>query len=187
MSKNNMLSGLRCYLAGPIEYSDSEQKNFFDHSDLENFLVSLNVKTLNPRKISFEGISEIQDRKKFFENEDFEEIRRQMKIIVRKDLRSVDISDFVIAYLPKDVKTTGTIHEIIEGDKQQKPVLILCPEGIKHIPSWFFGILPIRYFFDSIENLKDYLKKIAYDQEFRSKDDHWQFIISSLSTNKINF
>ena len=169
-------TNLRCYLAGPVEFSDDIGKgSYFERNELEPFLREIGIFPINPRKLSFNGVGEISNRKKIFADKNFEEVRRQMKIIVRKDLRAVDISDFVIAYFPKDAKTTGTIHEIVEADHQQKPVLIICPEGIENIPIWFYGILPYRYFFDSLNDLKEYLYKIVSDKEFRDKDDRWRF------------
>jgi len=180
MSDN--LRGLRCYTAGPIEYTFqlSDENKKFNKEKLDNFLEEKGVRVLDPRKIFFRGISEIEDRKKLMENRDFKEIRRQVKLIVRKDLRAVDISDFIIAYLPKGVRTTGTVHEIIEADRQRKPVLLLCPEGIEHIPLWFFGIIPTEYMFESLKDLTDYLEKIDTYPEPDKLSDRWQFIISNL-------
>lgn len=176
MTQQN-LKNLRCYLAGPIEFSQNE----IDKTELVNFLVSKKVKVLDPKKITFGGeISELKNRNELFEKEDFQTIREQMKKIVRKDLRCVDISDFIIAFLPKDVRTTGTIHEIIEADRQKKPVLIICQEGVKYIPAWVFGIVPLRYMFNSIENIINYLKYIDKIPNVHLKDERWQLILSSL-------
>ena len=178
----NNLNKLRCYTAGPIEFADqlSEKQQAFNKEKLDNFLREKGVRVLDPKKIFFRGIAEIEDRKKLFDNKDYKEIRRQVKLIVRKDLRAVDISDFVIAYFPKGVKTTGTVHEIIEADRQRKPVLLLCPEGIRHIPLWFFGIIPVEYMFDSLKSLFEYLEKIDEYPEPDKLSDRWQFIISNL-------
>jgi nucleoside 2-deoxyribosyltransferase len=179
----NNLSGSRCYIARPIEFAKNKNINF---TKLEKFLKLNNVKILDPKKIKFHGISEIKDRKKLFKNNNFEEIRSQMKIIVRKDLRCVDISDFIIAFLPKGVRTTGTIHEIIESDRQNKPTLLVCPEGKKYIPAWFFGIIKLEYMFNSIDELIEYLNKINSLKEIIKIDDRWQFIIKDLLEKETN-
>ncbi len=179
---SNNLSKLRCYTAGPIEYISqfSNKNKAFDKKKLEKFLEEKEVRILDPKKIFFRGISEIKNRKELFDSGDYKEIRRQAKLIVRKDLRAVDISDFIIAYLPKDIKTTGTIHEIIEADRQRKPVLLVCPEGIKNIPFWLFGIIPIEYMFESLDDLIEYLEQINDYPEPEKLSDRWQFIISNL-------
>lgn len=175
----NKLENLRCYLAGPIEYMPKDY-NGFDKNELIDFLENLGIKVIDPKKLKFQGVSEISNRDELFKNHDFQEIRRQMKIIVRKDLRAVDISDFIIAFLPKGVKTTGTVHEIIQADSQQKPVLLLCPEGIENIPAWYFGIIPLEYMFSSLDKLKDYLLNIP------EYDNHWQFIMENLHLSDTN-
>jgi hypothetical protein len=178
---------MKCYTGGPIEFltKDLSGDNVpFNYERLTNFLRSKNVQVLNPTKIKCQGISEIKDRKKLFEEENFEEIRRQVKIIVRKDLRCVDLSDFTITYLPSGVRTTGGTHEVILANTQRKPTLLLCPEGIKHIPAWFFGIIPLRYMFASPESLMEYLEKVDRGEEI---DDRWQFVLPNLTEHETGF
>ena len=43
------------------------------------------------------------------------------------DLRMVDTSDFVIAYVPTNVYSVGTVHEIVLARTQRKPVLFVSP------------------------------------------------------------
>ncbi|MBB3753784.1 hypothetical protein FHT44_006306 [Mycolicibacterium sp. BK634] len=43
------------------------------------------------------------------------------------DLRMVDVSDFVVAYVPTNVYSVGTPHEIIQCRQQRKPVLFVSP------------------------------------------------------------
>jgi hypothetical protein len=43
------------------------------------------------------------------------------------DLRMVDTSDFVVAYVPTNVYSVGTPHEIILCRQQHKPVLFISP------------------------------------------------------------
>ncbi len=191
MQRKNKLRNLRAYIAGPIEYIDTSQdhkQNSFKDM-IRIFLESKGVQVLDPKRIGFQGISEISNRQALFAEKDYTEVRRQMKLIVRKDLRCVDISDFIIVYLPKDVRTTGSIHEIVEADRQKKPVLLLCPEGIEHIPAWLWGIIPLNYMFDSIQYLQDYLNMIDHDDNISDDktDDRWQFIVSGLVEDKTKF
>jgi len=174
----NNLKDSRCYMSFPIEFAGDDAPKITSYKEnIIVFLKSKNVKVFDPKKISFRGITEIIDRKKLFEEENYEELVRQMKIIVRKDLRCVDLSDFTIAILPKDVKTTGTIHEIIEADRQKKPVLIYCPHGLRYIPAWLFGIIPLRFMFKSLNELINYLNYIdTYDDFHELSDDRWQFL-----------
>lgn len=180
---NKYLKGLRCYNGYPIEFMGNSKDNIpYDKNDLHNFLKSKGVQVIDPKKVKFEGISEIQNRSQLFQSEDWDEIRRQMKIIVRKDLRCVDISDFTIFYMPKNVRTTGAIHEIIESDRQKKPTLILCPEGRKHIPTWLFGIIPWEWMFESLESLINTLDDIDKNGP-SEKNERWQFILRNILSN----
>ena len=186
---------LNCYLGGPIEFAneknpDNETQKFFDKdkTELLNFLENRRINIIDPNKLSFNGISEIQSRRELFKDKDFKEIRRQMKIIVRKDLRCVDLSDFMIALLPKGIRTTGTHHEIINCDLQRKPSLILCPEGIEHIPAWFFGIIPLEFMFSSVKDMINYLEMIDnLKEEYLQDHNRWQFILGSLEKEKSGF
>ena len=180
----NNLSGLRCYFAHPIENHKSDDYIGEQKNTLKTFLKSRGSVFIDPKNISFHGISELLDKDEIIQEHGYEELRRQMKAIVRKDLRSVDVSDFVVGYLPKDIKTTGTIHEIIQSDNQKKPTLLVCPDGIDNLPAWFFGIIPIEYMFNSIENLIDYLNEIDKADIEEIEDDRWQFIMNCLQFHK---
>ena len=111
--------------------------------------------------------------KKVKEQCDYETLRTKMKKIVREDLRAVDLSDFVIVHYPKGCTTTGTNHEVFEADRSFKPVLVCCPQGINGLPDWYYGILPLRYMFDSWAKLHSYLEKV---NKGLIEDDRWQFI-----------
>ncbi|HEY5037322.1 MAG TPA: hypothetical protein VII74_09350, partial [Chthoniobacterales bacterium] len=43
------------------------------------------------------------------------------------DLRMVDTSDFTIAYVPTNIYSVGTVHEIVLSRLQWKPVLFVSP------------------------------------------------------------
>jgi hypothetical protein len=180
------LENLWCYLGCPIEFAANDYSSenvFFDKKKLVDFLYQKKVKVLDPKKISFNGVSEFNNRMELFAQKNFKEIRRQMKIIVRKDLRCVDKSDFSITYLPKGVRTTGSIHEIVNADNQKKPTLIICPEGIEHLPGWLFGIIPLEYMFDSVDDLIWYLDSV--DRE--PHDDRWQFVLENMKDIETGF
>lgn len=182
----NNLSHTRCYIAGPIEYQKNKNEKYEYMKSIIDFLQKNEVNVLDPQKIRMNGVSEISDRKKMFDENNFNEIRRQAKIIVRKDLRCIDISDFIIAYLPSNICTVGTIHEIIESDRQKKPTLILCPQGKKNIPLWLYGIIPLRYMFESIDEILNYLKKINENDKIIQYDDRWQFTIKHITDEILN-
>lgn len=173
------LKNLRCYFSYPIEYSNQENELSEAKKKLSDFFNQTSVTLIDPKNISSKGISEI-DLTILRDRHNYEEVRRIMKAIVRKDLRAVDLSDFIVAFLPVQIKTTGTTHEIIQADDQKKPTLLICPSGIQDIPAWFFGIIPLEYMFSSVEDAIEYLKSIDSIDLNEIRDDRWQFIIQSL-------
>lgn len=85
----------------------------------------------------------------------------------------VDRSDFLVAYVPYKVPTTGTIHEIVNSNNAKKPTLIICPEGKEFAPAWLWGILPPSYFFGSWIELFNYLTEV--DNGNHKEDNRWHF------------
>jgi hypothetical protein len=59
------------------------------------------------------------------------------------DLRMVDTSDFIVAYVPTNVYSVGTPHEIILCRSERKPVLFVSP--------------PVK--FPALTRLRDHLTK----------------------------
>ena len=92
---------------------------------------------------------------------------------MRADLRCVDLSDVLIAYIPKDVLMCGTIHEIVVSTDSKKPTLLVVEGGRKNLSHWFWGILPSEphtenrsgWIFDSWDALFDYLDEINEAEE----------------------
>jgi len=47
------------------------------------------------------------------------------------DAEAVTRSDFIIVYLPKDVKTVGTIYEVVLAFLFRIPIYLICPDASK--------------------------------------------------------
>lgn len=107
-------------------------------------------------------------------DKDYDEIRRIAKQFVRKDLGKVDKADFVIAYLPFKVATTGTHHEIINANDRKKPVLLICPQGKENVPLWYFGFIHHKNMFNSFEEVYQRLDEINRGEHVN--DDRWSLI-----------
>ena len=108
-------------------------------------------------------------------NDDFETIVRISKSFVRKDLCMVDRADFVIAYLPENVMTTGTVHEIINSNSAKKPTLLVTnAKSISQIPVWYFGFIPQEFMFAGWEKLYEYLEEV--DAGKHKENNRWHYI-----------
>jgi len=154
------LKGSMCYLIGPIDFAEDKGIGF--RQQIKDGLSDLGVVFLDPTA-KLDGLTPDvgveQDKIAQMKEEGrWEDLRSFMKKIVRSDLRCVDYSDFVIAYIDPDVHMCGSYHEIVCAVNQKKPVLAVIKGGKKRASSWLFGILRTDAMFDSIEELIEYFK-----------------------------
>ena len=161
MTTKSTLDGMIIYLAGAMQTIKdggvSYRRNFINKCKKSG----LKLKFLDPtNKIT--GLTADVDKEKgridkYQNTEDWESLRLLMKKIVRQDLRQVDLSDMVIAFIDTQYFTCGTIEEVINAERQKKLVLIISEGGKKKCPAWLFGIIHYDYIFDSEEELIQYL------------------------------
>jgi nucleoside 2-deoxyribosyltransferase len=165
--KWNRLKHHRCYIAGPIDRAPDSGYGW--RKTITPLLRSMGIVVfdplLKPTDIGLEADDNRSSRKFLKEEEKFDEFSEIMRNIRHTDLRMVDISDFMIAYIDLDIFACGTIEEIVVCNKQKKPVLMLCKQGKVHCPDWIFGMLPHEFIFGSIEEIIDYLKDIDKGSE----------------------
>lgn len=164
------LKNARVYLSGPIEY-DNIGTNWRDEPKKElisRFEVNLFDPFEDPKQ---QWVPKIAEARK---NKDYKAMEEIAKKFVRKDLAIVDRADFLVAYLPYKVPTTGTHHEIINANEAKKPVLLVCPEGKENIPLWYRGFIPHEVTFGSWDELYTYLHEV---NEGKHKDNNrWAFV-----------
>lgn len=166
----SQLKGSMCYLVGPIDFAKDKGVGY--RQKIMKELKSLGIIFLDPTAkmdgltpdvgVEQEKIQQMKDEGRW------EDLRVFMKKIVRSDLRCVDYSDFVIAYIDPNVHMCGSYHEIVCAVNQKKPVLAVIKGGKKRASSWLFGILRTDAMFDSIEELVEYFKH----PEFKP-DERW--------------
>ena len=171
----NYLAGKRAYLSGPIEY-DKPKHNWRDipkKTLTKKFKIDLFDPFADPKQNLTGSINEAR------ENNDIETIVKIAKGFVRKDLAMVDRADFVIAYLPHKVPTTGTHHEIINSNNAKKPTLLVTDsDAISNIPLWYFGFIPTEFMFAGWDALYNYLKEVN-DNKHR-QNNRWAFIYGDI-------
>ena len=105
----------------------------------------------------------------------FSKIREKFGIIRSADLRCVDISDFIIAYIDLDIHACGTYEEIVTANRQKKPVLVWCKQGKEQAPNWLFFMLPHDHIFSSFDEILDYLHTINTTEDISSLS-RWFFL-----------
>ena len=167
--KRGHLKGKRGYISGPIENAPDPLWFQEPVHILEN---KFKIDLLNP----FEDEKQqwVPDLLAARENKDYEKMKSIAKDFVHKDLTWVNHSDFIISHIPYKVATTGTHHEIIEGNANKKPVLLVCPEGKELVPFWYYGFIPHKHMFGSWKALYAYLEEVDAGEH---KDDYkWSFV-----------
>ncbi len=176
----NRLAGLICYEVGPIDRVDDRGGPWRD--EISEFLFSLDVGVINPLKKGLDWGLESEESRQwradsllkaetlnsqghiYDSNKICDSVSDQMKDIVASDLRSVDKSDFIVAYIDLDIHTAGSYSEITHAALQRKPVIICCKQGKYKVPMWLYGLLNHQMFFSTWNEVKSYIQHVAYDE-----------------------
>jgi len=170
------------YLCGPIDEAIDQgigyRRDFISISEK----YGLEIKFLDPTN-KLKGLQQEvgteQDRIERYRNRGrWKDLTNFMKIIVRADLRQVDLSDFVIAKVDKNIHMCGSYHEIFLADIEKKPILAIIEGGKKNAPAWLFGILDHNLMFDDAEECVKYLDKI--NRGLVKLDDRWVLLRKQL-------
>lgn len=156
--KKNLLFRTKTYFIGNLEFTD-DWCSWRD--SLSKHLSKIGIICLDPTKECF--VNQI------FESQDAQErlksarsignlafVKHYMKEVIRKDLRMVDVSDFLIFRITPDKPTFGSVHEFVHGCHARKPILILI-EDKKTIPLWIAGLVDINLIFETEDELVKYL------------------------------
>lgn len=169
----NNLKGSRVYIAGPIQYQNDLGKSW--RIKITKELQSIGIGVINPLDKPTDHNEDEDFRQQLKTTEKFgriyesdpndsrlfaEELKHLLKPIVAIDLRFVDVSDFLIAYVHKDIHTAGTYAEITHALLQRKPVILFNESSIYDIPLWWFGHADYKLFFNSLDKAIQYIKDI---------------------------
>jgi hypothetical protein len=144
MSPHNFLRGARVYLSGPMDFvaSRADEKKLGWRNRVGDFLRSFGAVVFDPWfKPSVRGLQEygledvntidVRETWTFEPGQKGDETRsacaEKFWETLHIDLRMVDTSDFTIAYVPTNIYSVGTVHEIVLSRLQWKPVLFVSP------------------------------------------------------------
>lgn len=174
----NLLRGARCYLIGHMEFASGR--------DWRKYVID----ELSPRGIVFFNpydkpfVSDIPEDEqsraemaRWREMGQWELLEARMKKVRAQDLRLVDISDFLIVNILPRVASWGSSEEITTSVREKKPLFLAIddPKGKKATPLWFFGKLPHKYIYDSIECVVEKIKAID-DGIIPMCSDRWRLL-----------
>ena len=184
----NLLNNHIVYLAGSIEHSADNGMGWREEFKQKSKLMGLNLAFLDPTHKPSNLTSETNKEKLFWmdlrNSEKYDELTSFVKNTRRIDLRMVDLSSFVIAYIDPDVPSVGTTDEIIIAERQKKPVLAIIKRGKKKANLWHFAIIKHREMFDTIDECLDYLKLINSGNI--TPDNRWIFLHNHLFPSNYN-
>ncbi len=156
----NRLNKTKCYLASPLENTN----NLDWRSIITKEFNKLGIVCLDPTIPVFENqvYESAEDREMLKEKRaigDFKFLHEYMVQVIRKDLREIDIADFIIVNLEPSKPTYGTIHEIVVSSQQRKPIICIVPDR-KSMPLWLIGLLNMDFVFESIEEVVNYINAV---------------------------
>jgi hypothetical protein len=170
------LQGMRCYLSGAMTYVDDSGTSW--RTALGMFLKELGVKIIDPtdKPIDF-GREDIEDAiaiKKEMARGDFDALTTR-RAIRATDLRSVDISDFIILSVDLEHYTVGTWEEGVLGNRQKKPIIVHVEQGKRACPPWLFWMIPHQMIFSEWFEVMDYLKEVDKGKLHDYDRKRWMF------------
>lgn len=168
----NYLNGKVCYLTGPI--TDAKDDGVGWREKITGPLQQFGIVVDDPTKTTVGGAGEVGKDKELFKELLAEgkvgEVKERFWPIVRKDLRSVDRSDFLIFYCDTNAKMVGTVHELVIANLQRKPILMyIDKENLKNINPWLLVFVKNGCLFHSWQDMMLYLKEVdngKYDTSY---------------------
>lgn len=137
----SMLDGTRSYFSGPMDFVGSRvvEKYLGWRAILTPIARALGIRVLDPwnkpvvrghDNYGQEGVihSKAQYETDFWTNgKTRAHFETDFWATVHIDLRMTDLADFVISFVPTNIYSVGTVHEIVVARGQHKPVLLISP------------------------------------------------------------
>lgn len=177
----NRLQYNRAYLCGPMEHESDNGVNWRIEIQLE--LKDLEIIFLDPTsKPTHVGIEDETTKillNDLREKGDYKLLRQIIQPIRSYDLRMVDISDFLIVHLDRDIPTCGTWEELFLANRQKKPIVLHFAQGKNKVPHWLFDVIPDQMMFSSWNEVYNYVRHIATDSNIEDCN-RWKFFDFSL-------
>ncbi|MEX1119378.1 MAG: hypothetical protein WEB60_11360 [Terrimicrobiaceae bacterium] len=158
---HNLLKGTRVYLSGPMDFVGSRvvEKYLGWRALLTPILRALEITVLDPWnkpaiRGHFEyGVEGILPSKAEYEADFWTNPATRARFekdfweTVHIDCRMTDVSDFLISFVPTNIYSVGTVHEIVLARSQFKPVLFVSP--------------PVKYeFFPELDGLDPHVRDL---------------------------
>lgn len=161
--KPNLLRNTQCYLIGHMQYCNGEGWR----DEFTDFAESLSIKVYDPyHKPFMHNTSEDEVTremlKHWMETEQYDLVVSWMKRVRGDDLRCCDKCDFFVAVIKPTIASWGSGEEITTVIREKKPLFLVIddPKGKRATPLWLMGIMPHKYIYNSLEEVKEMLTAI---------------------------
>ena len=173
----NRLNNTITYLVGAMEQLKDHGQDW--RLSITPKLKSFGVNVINPcDKPTEKGIEGPETQNlvlQYRKEKRFDLLKKTFKEIRAIDLRFVDLSHFLICKLDLSVHTCGTYEEIFLSNRQKKPIIIFGEKKEKY-PGWLFGTLPHELFFETENDVLNYLSYINSSESIDSLGRRWVFL-----------
>lgn len=152
---------LRTYLIGPIE-AVSEGDAIKWRKDITPSLIDRGIYVFDPtHKTELGRLNEIGPEKAYINGLKnrgmWYQHHHKFKQIIHADLKYVDRSDFLIAYMPPHIPMWGTVHEALTAINQKKKVLTWTGRPKKESNSWMLTMVGADFIFETKEEIISYI------------------------------
>jgi len=172
-----ILNNSKTYLCGAMENSLNSVEW---RVRVTRALEEIGIVCFDPNKQHFlnqvtEGPEDQEMLKSKRQSGDWNYIHKYMTEIIRRDLRYVDLSTFIIVNIEPDKPTYGTIHELVVASMQGKPILLHINDKAR-FPLWLAGLVNMDLVFDDWEKLIKYIKDIDSGTIY-ADPKYWKILI----------
>lgn len=172
MKSGNKLDNVVCYLCGSMEFCPTGGIQWRRRLKDRSVELGLNINWIDPTEKP-KGLLQEDNvlYNKIKASKDWGQLTRLVKQIRREDLRCVDLSDFLIVRMDKNVHACGTYDELYTAEDQQKPILMISVGGKEALPGWLWAVVREEEIFDNEEQCLNYLVRLNSGEI--KLDDRW--------------
>ena len=159
----NLLRDTQCYLIGHMQYVNGESWR----DDFTPFASRLGIKIYDPYHKPFvQDIPEDEMSRKemlhWMETRQYDLVSARMKDVRGYDLRCCDKCDFFVAVIKPKIASWGSAEEITTVIRAKKPLFLVIddPKGKRATPLWLMGIMPHKYIYNTLDEVKEMVTAI---------------------------
>lgn len=161
--KTNLLRNTQCYLIGHMQYVNGEGWR----EDFTKFAEGLGIKIYDPYHKPFvhhfpEDEASREQLYHWMETEQYDLAASRMKAVRGDDLRCCDKCDFFVAVIQPKIASWGSAEEITTVIREKKPLFLVIndPKGKRATPLWLMGVMPHKYIYNNVEEVKEMITAI---------------------------